>query len=113
MGQTDGAAEDGWIGVDLFQIFRDRPTVGDDAAVIAQNRHKTLSGKGDRFFLGEAPGNGFDWQTLMRQGEPGAPAKGAEPEIRVRAREIVEDHGHASAPTFPQCPAHPGTWGER
>ena len=96
MGAAGHGAEQRRHRVCILQIRGDGPGVREDFRVVADHRHPVLAGEGDLLLVGEAPGDGFDREAFMREGESGAPAIGTEAKVRVGAGEVVEDDAHAA-----------------
>src|SRR5690348_13506104 len=67
------------VRISVLEIIGDGPGIGDPLVAVDQDRHAFLPRRLDTVLFREAPRNGFDWQMLVREREPDAPAIRTEP----------------------------------
>ena len=91
---TDVAAEQRpALGKFLLQIERDRPRVGDDAAIMFEDRHLALAAEADRRLVADRNGMRRERQALVMQGQTRPPGKRAVAAVVAAAEFPQFQHG--------------------
>src|SRR5262249_37785131 len=70
--------------------------IRDRLAAVEEHRDALRAREGDRVLLGEAPRDRLDGKALVGERELRPPAIGAEAQVRVGTREVVEPHRHGA-----------------